>query len=212
MLQPNVLQSPVSPSSAPSAASAGLPPLDSQAFLKLLVTQLQHQDPLSPADPGETVQQLAALTQVSSLQEISALLRQLLGKGSSYDPAAWLGRSALVPSSKALPREDGSYAGEVLVDGPTELDITFTDANGVVVHTEHHVSAAKGAISFNWEGRVNGEAVKGPLTISVAARGGMPASVGVWTTVTSVRGPGGSSALVETPLGSFTPDVVIDLQ
>ena len=101
MLQPNVLQSPVSPSSALPAASAGLPPLDSQAFLKLLVTQLQHQDPLSPADPSETVQQLAALTQVSSLQEISALLRQLLGKGSSYDPAAWLGRSALVPSSGA---------------------------------------------------------------------------------------------------------------
>jgi hypothetical protein len=34
----------------------------------------------------------------------------------------------------------------------------------------------------------------------------------VWTIVTSVRGPGGLSALVETPLGSFTPDVVIDLK
>lgn len=54
------------------------PAIDSQGFLRLLITQLQHQDPLSPTDPGSTVLQLASLSQVSALQEISALLKQLL--------------------------------------------------------------------------------------------------------------------------------------
>lgn len=33
-------------------------------FLKLFVTQLQHQDPLNPADSSEFIGQLAQLTQV----------------------------------------------------------------------------------------------------------------------------------------------------
>jgi flagellar basal-body rod modification protein FlgD len=38
--------------------------ISEQAFLKLLITQLQNQDPLSPADPTQFVSQLA---QFSSL-------------------------------------------------------------------------------------------------------------------------------------------------
>lgn len=74
-------------STVPSAASIrGTDPLiDSQGFLKLLLTQLQHQDPTMPTDPGNTVLQLAALSQVSALQEISALLKELLDSKKSPD-------------------------------------------------------------------------------------------------------------------------------
>lgn len=212
MLQTNVLLSTANQSVGVAPTSTNLPPLDSQGFLKLLITQLQHQDPLSPAEPGDTLQQLAALTQVSTLQEISGLLKQLLGKGSTYDPAAWLGRSALVPSSKALALADGSYAGEVLIDGPTDLDITFTDDSGAVVHTERHANATQGTVSFKWDGQVNGLSVKGPLNVKVTASSGAMSSIAVWTTVASIRDPGASDTLIETPLGAFTRDAVIDLR
>lgn len=61
-----------------SASGAGFPAIDSQGFLRLLITQLQHQDPLTPTDPGNTVLQLAALSQVATLQEINQTLKQLL--------------------------------------------------------------------------------------------------------------------------------------
>jgi flagellar basal-body rod modification protein FlgD len=212
MFLPNVqLSTASSPVGLPSA-SAGLPPLDSQGFLKLLITQLRHQDPLSPKDPGDTVQQLAALTQVSTLQEISALLKQQLGTGSTRDPASWLGRSALVPSSKALPLADGSYAGEVLIDSPADLDITFKDASGAVVHTEHHAGAAEGAVVFDWDGKVEGVAVKGPLSVTVTGSSGAIPTVAIWTTVNSIRDPATSNPLIETPLGSFVQEEVVDLK
>lgn len=114
------LNSASTPIQVPAANGAGsqIPALERQAFLKLLTPQLQYQNSFSPADPGDTVQQLVALTQVSTLQEISRLLRQFLGKGASYNPASWLGRSALVTSSHALPQTDGSYAGEFRYTSP----------------------------------------------------------------------------------------------
>ncbi|HEY6773682.1 MAG TPA: flagellar hook capping FlgD N-terminal domain-containing protein, partial [Oxalicibacterium sp.] len=51
-------------SQATSAVSSSLE-ISTQDFLKLLVAQSKYQDPLSPKDPGDTLQQLASLAGVS---------------------------------------------------------------------------------------------------------------------------------------------------
>ena len=48
--------------------------LGKDAFLQLLVTQLQHQDPLNPQDNGEYIAQLA---QFSSLEQMTNVAKQL---------------------------------------------------------------------------------------------------------------------------------------
>ena len=53
------------------------------AFCTLLVTQLQHQDPLDPQDDGEFLAQLAQFSSLESLQEIKedmAALRERSSK------------------------------------------------------------------------------------------------------------------------------------
>ncbi len=55
-----------------SALSNGL---GRDAFLKLLVTQLQHQDPTKPQDTNEMLSQLAQFSSLEQLVEISDLLR-----------------------------------------------------------------------------------------------------------------------------------------
>lgn len=45
--------------------------LGSDAFLSLLVTQLQHQDPTNPMADAEFISQLATFTQVEKLTEIA---------------------------------------------------------------------------------------------------------------------------------------------
>lgn len=59
--------------------------LDKEAFLQLLVAQMQNQDPLEPQDNSQMVAQLAAFSQVEELQNMSTTLNQsqasdLLGK------------------------------------------------------------------------------------------------------------------------------------
>ena len=51
--------------------------LGRDAFLKLLVTQLQHQDPTRPKEDGEFLQQLATFSSLEKLTEISSSINAL---------------------------------------------------------------------------------------------------------------------------------------
>ena len=60
-----------SPQSA-SAVTKGKDPLaDKSTFLKLLVSQIKNQNPLSPSDGTQFLAQLAQFSQVEQLQNIS---------------------------------------------------------------------------------------------------------------------------------------------
>jgi flagellar basal-body rod modification protein FlgD len=60
--------------------------LDKDAFLKLLVTQLRHQDPLQPLQDREFIAQMAqftALEQIKNMADEISLMRQSLGTASN---------------------------------------------------------------------------------------------------------------------------------
>ena len=65
--------------------------LGSDAFLKLLVTQLQHQDPLQPQADGAFLAQLAQFSSLEQLQgiqdQLSAMRNLMEGVTSSASPA-----------------------------------------------------------------------------------------------------------------------------
>jgi flagellar basal-body rod modification protein FlgD len=71
--------------------ASGTDALGRDAFLKLLVTQLQHQNPLEPQPDGEFLAQLAQFSSLESLQDIQSdmsALRSLVEQGSATTPAA----------------------------------------------------------------------------------------------------------------------------
>lgn len=51
--------------------------LGQDAFLKLLITQLENQDPTQPKDDTEFIAQLATFTQLEKLTEIAASIKTL---------------------------------------------------------------------------------------------------------------------------------------
>lgn len=60
-------------------AIAGNRTLGQQEFLKLLVTQLTHQDPLSPQDDKEFLAQLAQFTALETTTQMNAAISRLQG-------------------------------------------------------------------------------------------------------------------------------------
>ncbi|MGE3578453.1 MAG: flagellar hook capping FlgD N-terminal domain-containing protein, partial [Vicinamibacterales bacterium] len=63
------------PADLPSVAKSG--ELGRNAFLKLLVTQLQHQDPTAPQADGEFIAQLATFSSLEQLQQIEQTLSSI---------------------------------------------------------------------------------------------------------------------------------------
>jgi len=72
--------------------------LDQNAFMKLLLEQLKHQDPMSPMDNSQFIQQTSMMTMVEKLTKMAALMEEsnssllslreyegLIGKTASYE-------------------------------------------------------------------------------------------------------------------------------
>jgi flagellar basal-body rod modification protein FlgD len=75
--------------------------LGKDAFLQLLITQLQHQDPTQPQDDSAFLAQLAQFSSLEKLTTIDASLtsiNQLLSAVGSATPAASATESASGPS------------------------------------------------------------------------------------------------------------------
>ncbi|HKN86473.1 MAG TPA: flagellar hook capping FlgD N-terminal domain-containing protein [Nitrospiraceae bacterium] len=65
----------------PTASQSGQ--LGNSDFLKLLVTQLQNQDPLNPTDNDSFIMESAAFSQVQELTQLVSLVQQLVDKPST---------------------------------------------------------------------------------------------------------------------------------
>jgi flagellar basal-body rod modification protein FlgD len=79
----------------PPAAKTPEDPLTSKdTFLKLLVAQLQHQNPMDPSDP---MQYVAQLTQFSSLEQALGTRKELEGIRTTLEE--WAHRSPAGPAN-----------------------------------------------------------------------------------------------------------------
>lgn len=110
---------PINPIDAANQTSAAAQPrqqgiLGKDDFLKLLIGQLQHQDPMSPSDPSE---QMGQMTQFSILEQLSNLAQSQQATASNdYDQQA----VALIGRTVTYTRRDGSTASGVVEQ------VTFT--------------------------------------------------------------------------------------
>jgi flagellar basal-body rod modification protein FlgD len=168
---------------------------DKEAFLKLLVAQVSQQDPMSPQDSDQYVQQL---TQFSTLEQLMSLNKGVetlaLGQMSnnSQEALRFVGRN-VVARGDQLTHDQGDYSEisyEVKGDASEAL-LTIRDAYGDVVY-ETDVRSDKGVQRFTWDGRgQNGQTLpSGRYTVSIEAQAGgdtVPVDTYVKGEVTGVR-------------------------
>jgi flagellar basal-body rod modification protein FlgD len=145
------------PQTAPTTtAAASNQALGKDAFLKLLMAQLQHQDPLQPTDGTQFITQLAQFSQVEqSVTQSTALgniATQLQGL-SNANASGLVGKSVTVQGGGM--QWDGTFAttANVTLASPAQqVTVTIKDAQGNAVRTMTIDAKPAGALPITWNG------------------------------------------------------------
>ena len=141
---------------APNAASSKKKDtLDQADFMRLMTTQLQHQDPLKPMDNSQMVAQMAQLSTVQGINDLNSTVKGFQESMSSDQilrGAALVGHEVLVPSTKLSLEAEGGASGTVAAPSGGTVTIDITDANGVKVDQLSVPADAAGEVSFDWDG------------------------------------------------------------
>jgi|UniRef100_A0A7C3WR68 flagellar basal-body rod modification protein FlgD len=148
-------------------------------FLKLLVTQLRFQDPLSPADPKEFVAQLAQFSSLEqqinanqNLESLGSLIQTVRDSLSLSQGVNLLGKSVKgVGNSLRLEGGRVDAATYQLARGAEEVKVAILDGAGQVVRTLNLGPQSGGLRQFAWDGKDgNGKALPdGSYTYRVTA-------------------------------------------
>lgn len=166
------------PSTPPSA-------VDKQAFLQLLVAQLQNQDPLSPMTGTEFVSQLAqfsvveqAIAQSAQLELISLQLSGL----ASNEAINLIGKEVTVRGDTIAFDGDNPTGFSVnLETEATTVTVTIRDADGNAIRTMELGAQPSGPLTIPWDGTDdNGNTVPAgsySVDISASDENGDPVSV-----------------------------------
>ncbi|MBI5256475.1 MAG: flagellar hook assembly protein FlgD [Burkholderiales bacterium] len=126
-------------------------------FLKLLVTQMQNQDPLNPMDNAEITTQMAQISTVSGIDDLNksiGAMSSMLLQSQSLEAAGLVGKTVLVNGNDLTLAEDGSTAAGFELAGPADsVKVQIKNAAGKVVDTLELGAAASGRHSFEWQNK-----------------------------------------------------------
>jgi flagellar basal-body rod modification protein FlgD len=135
------------PPTANDAASA-------DRFLKLLVAQMQNQDPMNPMDNAQVTSQMAQINTVQGIEKLNTTVSGLSGSFlnmQALQGTALVGRDVVVKGS-ALSIEDGVGQGGFNLAQPADaVKVEVLDSAGKVVNTQQTGSQAIGKHAFQWD-------------------------------------------------------------
>ena len=115
------------PASTTGTQATGNPKgvLGKDDFLKLFVTQMQHQDPMSPMDDSAMVAQMASLSTVEQLTNLSATNAQMATALNSANAVGLIGRTVSW-TDDAKQEHSGVVEKVTTTDGTTSLTVGGT--------------------------------------------------------------------------------------
>jgi flagellar basal-body rod modification protein FlgD len=123
-------------------------------FLKLLVAQMQNQDPLNPMDNAQVTSQMAQIQSVNGLEKLN---RSVEGLGSQFSQmsalqgASLVGRDVVVPGNRLVTNDQELVQGGFELNGPADsVKVEVLNAGGRVIDTIDLSAQGAGRHGFEW--------------------------------------------------------------
>ncbi|HCE28601.1 MAG TPA: flagellar biosynthesis protein FlgD [Comamonadaceae bacterium] len=135
--------------------SATDPAAAQDRFLKLLVAQLNNQDPMNPLDNAQMTSQIAQINTVTGIQQLNETVKGLAGQFAAQQlmqGSAMVGRQVLVEgNSLALDSETQQATGAFdLAGSAASVKVQVLDPTGKEVGTVDMGALPAGRYNFAW--------------------------------------------------------------
>ncbi|QWE29130.1 flagellar hook assembly protein FlgD [Polynucleobacter sp. AM-7D1] len=140
-----------------SSSMGGTAAEQTQNFLKLLIAQIQNQDPMAPMDASTMTAQMSQLNMVSSMGNMNTSMTAMLAQMQSVN---FMNQAALIGHSPAVAGNGIAFDGtnQVMLGANAENPLksvvaTITDAAGNVVNSVDLGNINAGMSNFIWSGQ-----------------------------------------------------------
>jgi len=123
-------------------------------FLKLLVAQLNNQDPMNPMDNAQMTSQMAQMSTVTGIEQVNATLKSMTEQFNTLQVMQGtnlVGHSVLMPGN-TLELIDGTAVGAIDLKGAaTNVTVEVISPTGQVIDTIDAGSLDAGRHFFEWD-------------------------------------------------------------
>jgi flagellar basal-body rod modification protein FlgD len=143
-------------SSSTTSSTTSLTSAEAQTdrFLKLLVAQLNNQDPMNPMDNAQMTSQMAQINTVSGIQQLNETMKSMSTQFSSMQflqASSMVGKGVMLDSN-TLTIKNGAAAGAVnLETNADKVTIQIMTPGGQVVDKIELGAQEAGLAGFQWD-------------------------------------------------------------
>lgn len=132
--------------------------LDKEAFLQLLITELQNQDPTQPMENKDLVAQLSQLSSTEQITNMSQAIQEMVNSQMSLNKlqaASLIGKTVVV-NDNTIDLQSGVAEGlNYGLDNSSQVYLEIYNSNGQLVYAEDLGMQEAGLHSYVWSGRNN---------------------------------------------------------
>ena len=137
-----------------TSTSATDPNAAQDRFLKLLVAQMNNQDPMNPMDNAQMTSQMAQINTVTGIQQVNDTLKSMATQFTSMQVlqgSSMVGHDVMVESN-TLTRSAGVASGAIDLAGKADaVKVEIMSPGGQVIDTFDLGALEAGRHSFDWD-------------------------------------------------------------
>ncbi len=148
--------------------------LGQEQFLKLMTTQMTHQDPTKPMENGDFLSQMAQFGTVSGIQDLQKSFGDFassINSSQALQATSLVGRYVSAPGTQGVLAAGGDITGNINLSGSsTNVKVKVTNAaTGEIVKNIELGAHKEGKVPFVWDGLNSNKVMANPGVYKIEA-------------------------------------------